>query len=155
MGWDNLSTPINLRFHIFNHHYNFIIMTITDIKTAISSTHGFQLGTLSMVQQFQSRKLLPTDTLVEVKNETGDVVNASYDPKDPDKVYDVKTEWVSHWNNDYRVRISMPLSIMEAIKSDLNKADLATKKEIMPGKDGKASYTRYVVITPKNILANF
>lgn len=65
------------------------------------------------------------------------------------------TEWVSHWDNDHRVRVSMHQNVMEQIKLNPEKPGLAFKKEIVAANGERAAYTRFVVITPTNIEATF
>ena len=103
-------------------------MNIQEIKAAISAKVGTVIGTLSMVRQFDA------------------------DPVDNTKK--VITPWVSHWDNDQRVRITMHEDIMSALKADINKSDLAYKYELVKPAD-KQSYHRFVIITPKDIEATF
>lgn len=103
-------------------------MTIQEIKTLIGSKLGITLGTLSMVRQFDQ------------------------DPLDPTKT--VASSWVSHWDNDHRVRVTMHEDIMAAIKADPTKADLAFKYEAVKPAD-KQAYHRFVIITPKDVEATF
>lgn len=108
-------------------------MTITEIKNAVSvklnhvngTTSLSYIGTLSMVRQF-------------------------------DEVDGVKTPsvWVSHWDNDHRIRITMHEDIMNSLKSNKDKSDLAFKYELVTPSD-KAPYHRFVVITPRDIEATF
>ena len=63
----------------------------------------------------------------------------------------VKQPWLSHWDNDNRIRVVMHEEVFEDIKSNPAKADLALKKEVVEATDDRAAYTRFVVITPKNI----
>jgi hypothetical protein len=130
-------------------------MNLTEIKAQIGATHGFTMSSLTLVQQFQDRKLEPTETNVLVKNDKGDIVPTSFDPIKPDQLYPVKVDWVSAWFNDQRVRVSMHESIMNALKADLTKSDLAIKKELIAAHGETAPYTRYIVITPKNVVATF
>lgn len=108
-------------------------MTIQEIKAAISAKEGFPLGTLNMVRQF----------------------NTEPNPASPNEPTKTPTEFVSHWDNDHRVRITMHQDIMEQIKSNLAKADLAVKRTEIPAEGNRATYVRYVVITPRDVDATF
>lgn len=63
-----------------------------------------------------------------------------------------KTQWLSHWDNDNRVRVTMHEEVFNQILQDKDFGGLAFKTEIVKS-EGKQPYTRYVVITPKNIEA--
>jgi hypothetical protein len=65
------------------------------------------------------------------------------------------TKWVSHWDNDHRVRVSMHEEIMGQLRADPKKNDLGLKREIVAATEERASYVRYIVITPKHIEAAF
>lgn len=103
-------------------------MNIQEIKNVIDSKLGILLSTLSMVRQYDQ------------------------DPLDATKK--VASEWVSHWDNDNRIRITMHQDIMDAIKVNPTKADLAYKYELVNPVD-KSPYHRFVVITPKDVEATF
>lgn len=105
-------------------------MTINEIKGAISTKLSVTIGTLSMVRQFD-----------ETTNPDGTIV------KTP-------SEWVSHWDNDHRVRITMHEDIMNQLKANGAKSDLAFKYELVQPAD-KAAYHRFVVITPRDVEATF
>ena len=105
-------------------------MNIVEIKAAISAKVGFTLGTLSMVRQF--------DETVAADGTTS---------KSP-------SPWVSHWDNDHRVRVTMHEDIMQQLKDNPTKADLAFKHELV-APAGKQPYNRFVVITPKDVVATF
>lgn len=62
--------------------------------------------------------------------------------------------WLSHWDNDHRVRVTMHEDVFNQIKADTSKA-VAFKKEVVPATLERAEYTRFVVITPLNIEATF
>lgn len=108
-------------------------MTIQEIKDAISAKSKFTLGTLSMVRQFK--------TVI--------------DPTDTTKTVQTPEPWVSHWDNDHRVRITMYEDIMAELKANTSKADLAFKYELVQAHDAVAAYERYVVITPRGVEATF
>lgn len=105
-------------------------MNIQEIKAAISAKASFVLGTMSMVRQF---------------NEATDAAGV---------VTKTPSEWVSHWDNDHRVRVTMHEEIMAALKANPTKSDLAFKYELVQPAD-KAAYHRFVVITPRDIEATF
>lgn len=65
-----------------------------------------------------------------------------------------KQPWLSHWDNDNRIRVTMHEKIFDEIKANPSKSDLALKKEVVQP-EGKEPYTRFVVITPTNIEATF
>ncbi len=76
------------------------------------------------------------------------------------KPTDKKTEWLSHWDDKNRIRISMHQDVMEAAKT--KNGQLAYKRQPVAAKlsaDGKiierAEYVRYVIITPLNVEAVF
>jgi len=73
--------------------------------------------------------------------------------KDPDT--GAVTEWVSHWDDDHRVRISMPREVMDKVIANKEFAGLAVKKPEVVTPEGKAPYTRFVIITPTSIVATF
>lgn len=65
------------------------------------------------------------------------------------------TQWISHWDNTNRVRVTMHEEVFNKIKDDKDFGGLAVKpvQEMTP--EGKAPYKLFVVITPKNIEATF
>lgn len=68
--------------------------------------------------------------------------------------------WLSHWDNDNRIRVVMHQEVFEQIKADTTLAVLAVKREdvpeaINPDKTVRAAYIRFVVITPRNIEGTF
>lgn len=97
-------------------------MTITQIKQQISGLAGFTIIALNMVRQYDE--------------ETGTIPQ----------------EWLSHWDNEHRVRVTMHQEVLETIKSNPLIDKLAVKHEVVEP-EGKAPYRRFVVITPKNIEA--
>lgn len=99
-------------------------MNITEIKAQISKQIGFQIGTLD--------------------------INSQEDPTT--KVVD--PNWVSAWLDQPRVRITMHNEVFQKIMADRAFAGLAVKAPEVITPAGKASYTRFVVITPKSILAS-
>lgn len=63
--------------------------------------------------------------------------------------------WVSHWDNANRVRVTMHDDVFNAIKANPAFDLLAVKDAKVVETPGKAPYTRYVIITPKQLLATF
>lgn len=68
------------------------------------------------------------------------------------------TVWLSAWNNKARKRVTMHEDVLKAIKSEPNFNRLAVKEEVVEArpatadKPAREAYTRYVVITPTNIV---
>ena len=111
-------------------------MTIQQIKTKVSTQLGFTLVALNMVRQFE------------------------------DEAKTIPQLWLSHWEDDHRVRVVMHQEVFDVIKADPKTDVLAVKYEFLPEQeevavDGKvtvqyrAAYHRFVVITPKHIEACF
>lgn len=65
------------------------------------------------------------------------------------------TPWLSHWDNDNRIRVTMHEDILKTLKENPKFPGLAYKKEIVEATEQRAAYTRIVVITPRNIEATF
>lgn len=63
--------------------------------------------------------------------------------------------WLSHWDNDHRVRVVMHEDVFKQIVADQNFNTLALKYEEIPATTERESYKRFVVITPRNIEATF
>ncbi len=103
-------------------------MTLTDLKSTISQTFGFPLVAMNLQAQ--------------VDLQTGDI----------------NPEWVSHWENTKRVRITLHTEVLAHIKADPKCNNLAFKQSViqpegfMKDKDGNitdvpfAPYTSLVVI---------
>lgn len=70
-----------------------------------------------------------------------------------DETGKLKQPWLSHWDNDNRVRITMHEDVLKQVQENPSMEGLAAKVEIVPETPERASYTRLVVITPKNIEA--
>lgn len=106
-------------------------MNMQELKQAISAKAGIPVTTFTFIRQF-------------AQGEDG-----NSDQTKP-------TEWVSHWDNDNRVRVTMHQDVMNTIKSNPAVA-LAFKYEEIPanGTPGlvgyRAAYRRFVVITPANV----
>ena len=95
-------------------------MNISEIKSAIGSKHGFQLGTLNFVSQFEQGT-------------------------------DAPTEWLSHWDNDHRVRVTAHQDIISKLKENPQLNTLAMKSEVVPATAERAAYARYVLIILQHI----
>lgn len=65
------------------------------------------------------------------------------------------TPWLSHWENDSRIRVTMHEEVFNQIKADPEKSGLAVKKELIHANGERAEYIRFVVITPRNIEGTF
>lgn len=102
-------------------------MNIQQVKEHISQKAGFTLVSLSL-----SRQMAEEST-----------------PDNP-----VPTEWLTHWDNENRVRVVMHQDVMEKIKSDLTFNSLAVKPMEIVEKEGVKPYKKFVVITP-NIEVTF
>lgn len=63
--------------------------------------------------------------------------------------------WVSYWDNDSRIRVTIHLDTFNDLKANPTQDGLAFKEQLVPAKDDRAAYTRYVVIKPANVLATF
>lgn len=64
---------------------------------------------------------------------------------------DVPTVWVSAWDNDARVRITLHEKIADQIKVNPTFDGLAIKKVVKTATPERAEYTLYVIITPQNV----
>jgi hypothetical protein len=111
-------------------------MKMSELKAAIAAKAGITLPTLMMVRQFA----LNTDGTTDMTK---------------------PTEWVSHWDNENRVRITMHQDVMNTVKATPDFSGLSFKYEELPelgtpGQDGyRAPYKRFVVITPAHVEATF
>jgi len=63
--------------------------------------------------------------------------------------------WLSHWDNDKRVRITMHDDVANKIKATPDFDGLAFKEEVVPANAERAAYTRFVVITPTSVVMTF
>lgn len=104
-------------------------MNIQDVKAQIGKENNTVINHLVMVQQF-------------LLDKSG-------------KETEIPSEWVSHWDNDNRIRVTMHQDVFNRIKNAPTEAGLALKKELVEAKPDKAAYMRYVVITPQNIVGTF
>ena len=110
-------------------------MNIQQIKQQISAITGVPIIALNMVRQM-TQETQGTET--------------------PEP-----TEWLSHWDNDNRIRVTMHENVLKTIKDDPKVNVLALKNTLVeaegqPGDDAyRAAYRRFVVITPNFIEASF
>lgn len=72
-----------------------------------------------------------------------------------DKATQAPQPWLSHWDNENRVRVTMHEDIFNLLKADKNTGGLAYKTEVVAKTDTREEYTRIMVITPKNVEAEF
>lgn len=63
------------------------------------------------------------------------------------------TPWLSHWDNDNRVRIVMHEAVAKAITPTLD--TIAFKYELVEATQTRAAYSRYVVIIPTSVEMTF
>lgn len=67
----------------------------------------------------------------------------------------VPQPWLSYWDNDKRVRITMHDDVANKIAANPTFDGLAYKKELVAAKGERAEYTRFVVITPTSVVHTF
>lgn len=101
-------------------------MDINNIKSAIAKAANIQLPNLMLSRQL-------------------DITNNN----EP-------TEWLSHWDNENRVRVTMHQDVATKIKDDPTFNGLSYKKEVVAahevaGVGTIAEYTRFVVINPTSV----
>lgn len=70
------------------------------------------------------------------------------------------TKWVAHWDDNKRIRVVMHDDVLAVAKADPTAPVFLLKKEIVLAHKGKtgddiAEYTRFVIVTPRNIVATF
>jgi|SRR5687767_3336740 len=68
---------------------------------------------------------------------------------------EVQTKWLSHWDNDNRVRITMHEDVFTKIKAEPTFDGLAVKREQVPANNERQAYWRYVVIIPTQVEGTF
>ncbi len=56
-----------------------------------------------------------------------------------------KTEWLSHWEQDRRIRVTMHETVMEKIKANLEINSLMLSKEIVAKNGEREQYIRYII----------
>lgn len=112
-------------------------MNIQEIKAAINAKHNLagnhEIKSLAMIRQ-----------MVKEGEE------------------ELPTEWLSHWDNDRRIRVTMHEEIFGKVKADPTFNTLAFKTEVVAEHPNKLdptqtipAYTRYVVIEPRNVEGVF
>ena len=67
----------------------------------------------------------------------------------------VSQPWLSHWDNDKRVRITLHEDTAKAVQADPNLDKLAFKSEVVAAHENVAEYTRFVIITPTSVEITF
>lgn len=109
-------------------------MNINEIKAEIGQQNNTTIGTLMFVRQMKQKA-----------------------PDAPETEPDEPTEWLSHWDNDKRIRVTLHQDVLKTIQNGGGAAfgGLAMKKEVVPAKGDRAAYTRYVLITPNHVEAAF
>jgi heme-degrading monooxygenase HmoA len=73
---------------------------------------------------------------------------------------DTPTQWLSHWENEKRIRVTVHEDVLAEIKKKADRNDLAIKRQVVGAKvengvTTRESYVRYVVIIPTNVEATF
>ncbi len=63
-----------------------------------------------------------------------------------------KQPWLSHWDNDKRVRIVFPEDVAVKVNENKEFDGLAYKMEVVPAHENVLEYTRYVVIIPTSVV---
>lgn len=61
------------------------------------------------------------------------------------------TPWLSHWDNDKRIRVTAHQDVIEKLKENPSRKDLAIKVQNVEEHGEVKSYVRYVLILPNNI----
>lgn len=100
-------------------------MNISNLKLELSNKIGKSIPTLAMVRQL-SQDEIP-----------------------------VPTEWLSHWDNDKRVRIAMHQDVFNILKVNQTLDTLAYKTSLKPKTDTAEAYTIFTVIIPAHIEGTF
>lgn len=107
------------------------LKTIEQIKSIINQERSSTITSLGMNRQF---------TVLNAGTES--------ETKEPQP-------WVSHWEDPQRIRVVMHEDVCTKLKADKTRCDLLLKYELVPAKGDVASYHRYVVIIPDNVVATF
>lgn len=128
-------------------------MTREQIKALVASENAIESLSFNFVRQFDERVLTEKEKDIEVKdpNNPKSTIKVSFDPKNPDQKWEVKSPWLSHWENTKRIRVVLHEEVMTIIKSDPSIASLAVKKVEETSKASGQKYLRYTIITPTNI----
>lgn len=61
------------------------------------------------------------------------------------------TPWLSHWDNDKRVRITLHEDVAKQIATTPTMDKLAFKYEVVPATPEREAYSRFVIITPTTV----
>ncbi len=56
-----------------------------------------------------------------------------------------KTEWVSHWEKDRRIRVTMHEIVMEKIRANIDIDTLVLNKEVISKNNEEGEYIRYTI----------
>lgn len=72
-----------------------------------------------------------------------------------DQNTDQPTPWLSHWDNDKRVRITLHEDVAKKIQEEPAFNGLAYKTELVPETPERKAYTRIVVINPTTVEMRF
>lgn len=99
-------------------------MNIQQIKVQIAQENNVVITALDLVRQFE------------------------------DEAKTVPTDWLSAWIPEKRIRVAMHQDVLATIKTNPIMDTLALKKEVVDAHDATEEYTRYIVITPKHIVAS-
>lgn len=59
--------------------------------------------------------------------------------------------WLSHWDNDKRVRITLHDDVAAKISKEPTFNGLAYKMEVIPQEGERMEYTRFVIIVPTSV----
>lgn len=95
------------------------------------------------------------DIKSEVSTKTGAVITKLNMVRQKDQNTDQPQPWLSHWDNDSRVRVTMHEDVFNQIKANPLMEGLAYKTEKVDATPDRAEYIRFVVITPTSIEGVF
>lgn len=132
-------------------------MTREQIKAQVATEQGLSNLTFNFVRQFDERVLTEGEKDIVVKDpkDPNSTITVSFDPKNPDQKWEVKSPWLSHWENTKRVRVVLHENVLKTIKSDPTINTLSFKKAEETAKSSGLPFTRYTIITPANIEASW
>ena len=85
-------------------------------------------------------------TITEIKDAIG--ISHLLLTRQLDKDTQAPTEWLSHWDDVQRVRVSIPDSVMAKIKADKNRVDLLVKSKTKEATAERAAYTIHTIFVP-------
>jgi hypothetical protein len=91
----------------------------------------------------------------EIATKTGITLAALNLARQLDEATKAPTPWLSHWDNDKRVRITFHEDVAKAIKDSPERTDLAYKLDTIPANQEREGYIRIVAIIPQNIEFSF